>query len=91
LLITHQVKEIWRNEKPTGLYDWDGYNALDYYTNVIIEQEHDDTHSAFYVSIRLCQEQPELLGDAGARILMDDQITFPTLAALVNPNLELPE
>ena len=91
LLVTHEAKEIWRNEKPTGKFEWDGFARLDYYSNVVIEQEYDEKTVTWYASIARCQARPDLMGDDGRRMFSNDEIGFYYLAAAIWPEMEDPE
>jgi hypothetical protein len=83
LLITHQAKEIWRNDKPTGRFEWAGWSKLDYYVNVIIEQTY--ANKEFGLTVKMCQDAPELIGE---KLLVDDLITFDNLAINIYPEWE---
>jgi hypothetical protein len=88
-IITHQAKEIWRNDKPTGKYDWDGFSRIDYYCNCIVEQEFNEQRQEFYLSIRQCQDRPDLMGAAGEHCLEGAAISFAMLALQVYPDSDL--
>lgn len=83
VIITHQASEIWRNDKPTGKFDWSGWNKLDYYCNVIVEHKYDEKSGQFSLTIRLCQDRPDLIGET---ILFDEDITFEMLATTIYPD-----
>lgn len=86
VLVTHQSKEVWRNDKPTGRFEWSGWTQLDYHCNVILEHQYhpaEGDHAArFGVTVRLCQEQPHLIGE---EILADNHIRFDMLESFVYP------
>jgi hypothetical protein len=94
LLVTHEAKEIWigpeNNRAPSGRYDLEGWNQTDYKVNVTVEHEFVEPKGGnpgrFYLSVRGCNDAPSLLGDAGERLLADDQISFAMLAMNVHPD-----
>jgi hypothetical protein len=81
-IITHQASEIWKNDKPTGKFDWAGFSRMDYYCNVTVEQTFDEKTKEYGMTVRLCQDQPELIGQ---KILTGDDITFQMLGMTVYP------
>lgn len=87
-LITHQAREVWKNDKPSGKFEWDGFGRVDYYTNIVVEQTGPPTTPHFTLSVRRCQARPDLLGDAGKNMLTDDDITFQLLALSVFPDAD---
>jgi len=91
LIITHKAREIWRNDKPTGRFDWAGFPHLGYHTNVIAEMVCDETKAEgtegrFYLNMHLCQDNPDIQGPGGKKLLMDEQINFQTLAYSIYPD-----
>lgn len=91
LIITHQAKEIWANDKPTGKYDWAGYPHIGYNVNVLIEQYRDNKTGEFRASVVMCQANPSLHGSDGKDILTDEALTFSNLAMMVYPESEIEE
>ena len=85
LIITHQANEIWRNDKPTGKFDWGGWSKLDYYTNVIVEHTYEERNGKYGLTVRLCQDRPDLIGD---EILQGEDITFEMLGSMIYPEQE---
>lgn len=82
LLITHQATEVWKADKPTGRFEWAGWNKLDYYCNVILEHAFDEKSHDFSVTVRLAQDRPDLIGET---ILHNEDITFDMLEAVLEP------
>ena len=76
LLITHEAKETWRGEKPTGKFTWKGWGSLGYNVNLILE--HTCSDGVFRVAVRQCQDKPELIGDDMG--LANEDITFEMIA-----------
>lgn len=81
LMITHQATEVWKNDKPTGKFEWAGFSKLDYYVNVIVE--HTYKAGEFGLTVRLCQDRPDLIGE---KILTDEAINFEMLATTIYPD-----
>lgn len=86
LIITHQAKEIWRNDKPTGKFEWAGWSKLDYYVSVLIEHTGPPADKDFGLTIRQCQDAPELIGE---KLLTGDMISFDNLAINIYPEWEV--
>jgi hypothetical protein len=85
VIITHQATEVWKNDKPTGKFEWSGFSRLDYYCNVIVEQTHNEKTNTYGLVVRGCQDMPELIGQ---EILNDENITFQMLGMTVYPEGE---
>jgi len=89
VVIPFESRPIWRNDKPTDKNEWVGWSKLDYNVNIIVEQigpphtaklDHD-----FSLTIRLCQDRPDLIGET---VLLDENITFEMLATTIYPDGE---
>lgn len=93
LIITHKAREIWKNDKPTGRYEYAGFGHLGYHVNTIIHMVNDETKSAddsdrFLLNVMLCQDNPAIQGPGGKALLTDDMITFQNLAFMIFPDDE---
>lgn len=93
LIITHHSTEIWKNDKPTGNCDAKGFSHIGYHVSGMVELVNDpnkgmDDDGRFYINVPLCQENPDIQGKAGKKLLMDWDITFQNLAALMHPGTE---
>lgn len=94
LLITHQPKEVWRAEKPTGIFEQAGYPHIGHYVSIMLEQRRVEIRDgvnrryAFIADVKQCQANAALYGDDGKAILEDDSVTFQNLALKVYPNSE---
>lgn len=82
LIVTHQAAEVWKNDRPTGKFDWAGFSKLDYYCNVIVEHTYDEKAAQYGLTVRLCQDRPDLIGE---EILTGEDITFEMLANTIYP------
>ena len=94
-LLTHQAKEIWKGEgdnaKPSGEYRRKGWTDLGYNVNVEIEHYRASKRDAVdgieegesLVDVTMSQTNPSLHGEAGARLLFGEAITFQNLALKV--------
>ena len=94
-LLTHQAKEIWKGEgdnaKPSGEFRRKGWTDLGYNVNVEIEHYRASKRDAvdgivegeFLVDVTMSQTNPSLHGEAGARLLFGEAITFQNLALKV--------
>lgn len=83
LIITHQAAEVWRNDKPTGKYEWSGWSKMDYYCNTMVEHTYDEKKGEYGLTVRLCQDRPDLIGE---QIATDEDITFATLGTMIYPD-----
>jgi hypothetical protein len=96
LTITHKAKQVWKNDKPTDKYEWQGFPHLGYHTNVIAELVCDDgkgmdDEGRFYMNVHMCQDNPDIQGPGGKKILKDDSVNFPMLAYSVYPDVDVDE
>jgi hypothetical protein len=83
LIITHQATEVWKNDKPSGKFEWSGWSKMDYYVNTIIEHTYDEKKNEYGLTVRLCQDRPDLIGE---EIATDENITFATLGNMIYPD-----
>lgn len=89
--LTMGAKEVWKNDKPTGIMDWAGFSNLGYHVNCIAELRTHENYDAnkhdeqFMLDVILCQANKGLMGVAGKEVLTDTSISFPMLAKLVYP------
>lgn len=93
LAITHKAREVWKNDKPTGRYEWAGFPHLGYHVNVIAECTCDETkgpddENRFALNVVMCQDNPDIQGPGGKRLLVDDQINFQMLAYSIYPEVD---
>lgn len=93
LVLTMGQKEVWRNDKPTGEFDWAGWKHLNYHVNCIVHmkvrEDYDEdnpkhTHR-WSLTVIMSQARASLMGVAGVDLLTDTMITFPQLAMQVYP------
>jgi hypothetical protein len=99
LVMTMGAKEVWKNEKPSGEWDWAGFTHLGYHMNAICfmetradfdpkKAETNPDHWKFSLSVVVCQANAELIGKPGRNLLTDDSITFQMLALSIYPETE---
>lgn len=86
VLVTHESRAIWKNDKPTDNSEWVGWSKLDYNTNVIVEltgpPDTKKLDHQFGLTIRLSQDRPDLIGET---ILTDELISWEMLATYLYP------
>jgi hypothetical protein len=82
VIVTHEARAIWINDKPTSKNEWTGWSKLDYNTNIIVEHVGPPDSKDFELWVRLCQDRPEFIGE---KILEGEEITFPNLANVLYP------
>ena len=93
LIITHHPSEVWRNDKPTGKFTWDGYNKIGHQTNLIIEQRYDPSSKVWSMECVMCQHRPDLIGSPlpDPELFSDqdnDSLTFQNVALSVYPDAD---
>jgi hypothetical protein len=88
LIITHESKEVWRLDRPTGRHEATGWKHIGYFASIELEMEFDPAaeDGPFFLSVRKCQENVTLVGRE--RLLRNGDITFANVAALVWPDAE---
>lgn len=95
LIVIHEAREIYKNDKGTGKFEASGWNKTGYNVNAEVELGIDDTKaegdSRFFMNVKRCQSNPGIQGPSGLGLLTDDQITFPYLAMAIYPDSELEE
>lgn len=89
LILTHEAKEIYKNDKPTGKFQSAGWNKTGYNVNCEVEFCNDDTkgdgdEGRFYIDVHRCQSNPNIQGPGGKKLLTDEQITFDYLATYID-------
>jgi hypothetical protein len=94
LVITHKAKEIWKSDKPTGRYELAGFAHMGYHVNVVAEMVCDENkrpedEGRFSMNVHLCQDNPDIQGPKGKRLLTDDTITYDYLTAYINGEMEV--
>lgn len=82
LLITHEARAIWKNEKPTERDEHAGWSKLEYNTNVMVEHSYSEKKEEFSMQVRMSQDRPDMIGET----LLDDNITFEMLAIMLYPD-----
>lgn len=93
-MLTTGWKELWKNEKPTGKYDWAGWTHLNYHVGTICEMKLRDDYDAskhdwkFSLTMVACQANSDLIGVAGENLLTDAAISVPLLAQYIYPDSE---
>jgi hypothetical protein len=80
LIIVHQAKDEYKGKTATGRDTVKGFREVGFYVNVLVEFSRDVVKKDFYLSVRLCQDNAGLHGDAGLKLLRNDDITFAELA-----------
>lgn len=83
VLVTHEARAIWVNDKPTNKQEPTGWSKLEYNVNMIIEHTGPPDTAEFQLIVRLCQDKPEFIGET---ILRGEEIDFPSLANIVYPD-----
>lgn len=90
LCIIHKSREIWKNDKPTGKFEIQGFRHIGYHVNVIAELACDDKKEPgddrFVMNVEMCQDNPDIQGPGGKKLLTDDNINFQNLAMLIYPD-----
>lgn len=101
VILTHRERDEYDNElnKATGRKVWEGFKYLGNYTNLLIHLESNPKWKSgssdptrkwhFAASIRTCQNNIDLEGDDGFRMLKDDDVTLETLLSMVDPEFGL--
>lgn len=80
LVIPHQAKDEYKGKTATGRDTVKGFREVGYYVSILAEMTRDVKKQEFALSCRMCQENAGLHGDAGDRMLKDDDISFLSLA-----------
>ena len=80
LIIVHQSKDEYKGKTATGRDTLKGFREIGFYVNVLVEFARDEVKQSFFMNVRLCQDNANLHGDGGKRILKDNDITFANLA-----------
>jgi len=89
LIITHKADEIWTGDgdkaKPSGKFKHAGFRHIEYHINVMAEMVCDerksrDDEGRFYMNVKMCQDNPDIQGPNGTKLLIDEEISFPMLA-----------
>lgn len=87
LIIAHQPKDIWENDKDTGQKGPDGYKKLGHLVDTVIEMRVSRVKKLgsgkYIVRVSQSQSAPELEGQT---ILTDNEISFPALAMQIRPD-----
>lgn len=98
LVITHKAGAVWRNDQPTGNDEAKGFPHLGYHVNLLIEMGIDHKkkpvkdkdgeltgweEGRFYLNVDMCQDNPNIQGPAGDKLLVDDMINWDNLASFV--------
>ena len=80
LIITHQSKDEYKGPTATGRDTVKGFKEIGFHVNVLAEFARDPKKQAFFLNVRMCQDNAALHGDGGMNLLKDDEITFANLA-----------
>lgn len=93
LIITHKAKEIWKSDKPTGKYELAGFPHIGYHVNTMIEFVCDqnkkiDESDRFYINVLLCQDNPDIQGPNGNKLITDEMISFDVLSMFIFPEAQ---
>lgn len=91
LILTHEAKQVYKNDKPTGKFESAGWNKTGYNVNCEVEFVNDETkgeedEGRFYIDVHRCQSNPNIQGPGGRKLLVDDQINFDYLAMQIDPD-----
>jgi hypothetical protein len=82
VLLTHEARSIWKNDKPTARDEMTGWSKMEYNTNLMVEHSRTVLTGDYNLTIRQSQDRPDLIGEA----LVNDDITFPMLATMLYPD-----
>lgn len=96
LILTHKTKDEYDNNVNTGRQTWEGFKYMGNHVNLVVEHHNnkkwnpekpdDEARNWHYgLSIRKCQWNTEVEGEAGDVVLKDEWVTFQNLAMLVLP------
>ena len=80
VLVTHEARAIWLNDKPTKTDEWTGWSKLPYNVSMIVEHFGPPHKKGFELVVRLCQDQPDLIGQT---IQEGEDIDYEALAMQV--------
>ena len=97
IILTHRQKDEYKNDK-VWRKTFDGFKYLGNYTNILAQMEtnpnwnpnSDDESKLWHyaLSVRTCQNNPQLEGEDYRRFLTDDNITFTNLILSVDPDTD---
>jgi hypothetical protein len=83
LLVTHRLKEQWINDKRTGLYEFAGMKDIPFlvqaHARMWVDQD------GYHLKVGKCRQNATVVGLE----LLNEMITFPTLAQFVFPDSNL--
>jgi hypothetical protein len=80
LLITHRLKEQWINDKRTGLYEFAGMKDIPFLVQAHARMWTDE--QGYHLKVGKCRQNASVVGLE----LVNEMITFPTLAQFVFPD-----
>jgi len=80
LIMTHRLKEQWINDKKTGLYEFAGMKEIPSFVQAHARLWVDQ--DGFHLRVGKCRQNVGIVGLE----LVNDMITFPTLASFVFPD-----
>jgi hypothetical protein len=97
VIITHRQKDEYKNDK-VWRKTFEGFKFLGNYTSILVQHESnpnwnptsDDESKLWHyaLTVRTCQNNPNLEGEDYKRFLLDDQISFVNLLMAVDPNID---
>jgi hypothetical protein len=82
LILTHRLKEQWINDKKTGAFEFSGMKDVPYLVQAHARMWTDE--QGYHLRIGKCRQNSTVVGLE----LVNDMITFPTLASFVFPESE---
>jgi AAA domain len=82
LLLTHRLKEQWINDKKTGLYEFSGMKDVPYLVQAHARMWTDE--QGYHLKVGKCRQNATVIGLE----LVNEMISFPTLAQFVFPDSE---
>ena len=88
LILTHHIKQVWKDGKPTNKYKPESqFSGIGYYANIMVEQSCDESkpegEGRYMLRVNDCQANASLIG---LDLLSDEGITFTNLAECVFPD-----
>lgn len=90
LILTHEWKQVWRNEKPTTAFEMAGWKGTGYFASVELEvtggSESSIEDADYQLNVKRCQENAALVGKEG--LLVNEGITFGNVAAAIWPDVD---
>jgi len=97
IILTHRQRDEYKNDK-VWRKTWEGFKFLGNYTNLLVHHEsnpewnpnsNDESKLWHYgLTVRTCQNNPQLEGAEFKRFLTDENISFANLIMAVDPEID---